>query len=108
MRMCIVEVTSKLFFRYHLLEVAVGRGHHANVNFLRSRAAQTFKFPLLQSTQEFRLDFQGNVSNLVQKQCALICQFKPPGLLHNSPSESAPFMTEQFAFKETCRNRRAV
>ena len=104
----VVEVASKLFFIYHFLQVAIGCGHQTDINFLRLRAAKAFEFPLLQGAQKFWLNFQRNVSHLVQKQRALICQLKPSGLLHNRAGESAPLMAKQFALEQTRGNRRTV
>ena len=81
----IIEVASKLFLVNHLLQISIGCGHQANINFQRPCTAQAFEFAFLQCAQEFRLDLQRNISYLVQKQRASICQFKPSGFCVIAP-----------------------
>src|SRR5258706_14558288 len=90
----VVEVAAKLSLFDHLIEVTIGRGYQPNVNFLRTCASQAFEFSILQNAQKFRLEFQGNVSDFVQKQSSLICQFKPANLLGDRAREGAALMSE--------------
>src|SRR5689334_22574430 len=72
------------------------------------RAAETFKFPLLENTQQFRLNLSRDISHFVQEQSALICELEPPNLLTDSAGKCSLLMAEQFAFQQPCRNRSAV
>src|ERR1700731_487407 len=76
----VVEVASKLPLFDHSVQVTVGCSYQPNVDFLRPCAPQAFEFSVLQNAQKFGLEFQGYISNFVEKKCALICQFKPSDL----------------------------
>ena len=43
------------------------RSDNANVHPPRSIAAQPFEFPFLQHAQEFGLEFERNIANLIQE-----------------------------------------
>ena len=86
----------------------MGRGHNPNVHFLRLRAAQALEFPLLQHAQEFRLQIQRDIADFVQKQCALVGQFQPAGLLGHRPGEGAALMPKKFALQQSAGNGSAV
>jgi hypothetical protein len=45
----------------------VGGRHDAHIDLLRSRTAQTLEFALLQDSEQFRLQFQGQIADLVQE-----------------------------------------
>ena len=48
------------------------------------------------------------ISNFIEKKSALIGQRKAADMRDNGPRECSPFVSEQFAFKKTCRHRRAL
>ena len=75
----VIQIAAKLFSVDHLLQVAMGRGHYSDVNFLRPGTAQALEFPLLQDAQEFRLQIEGDIADFVQKQRTLIGQLDPAG-----------------------------
>jgi hypothetical protein len=50
-----------------LFEITIGRRYPSHIHLLGSIAAQLFKLTFLQSAQQFGLDFDGNISNLVEK-----------------------------------------
>ena len=64
----VIQIAAKLFVRHHGDEVAVGRGHEPDVDADRPGAAKAFELLLLQHPQQLRLQLQGDVTDLVQKQ----------------------------------------
>ena len=70
----VVEVAAKVALGDQLWQIAIGRGHHADVDALRAIAAQAFEFLLLQHAQQFRLQLQRDVADFVQKQA---CRDRP-------------------------------
>src|SRR5207245_872585 len=71
-------------------------------------APEAFEFALLQSAQQLRLDVGWDITDLVQEQRALVRELHAAGLLADSACERTFFVTEQLAFKQAGRNRRAV
>src|SRR5579863_1410000 len=58
----------------HLGEVLIGCGNDANVDMNGTRAAETLELPLLQDAQEFGLQIERQVSDLVKEQGSLVGQ----------------------------------
>ena len=73
---------------------------------LRSRASQSFEFPLLEDPQQLGLHVQRNVTDLVEKERAAVPQFEPAGPARRGPGERALLVPEQFALEESRRERR--
>src|SRR5262249_14372048 len=71
----VIQITAKFPVRNHLLEIAIRGRHQADIRLPCKRAAETFKFPLLQSPQQLRLNLCRDDSHLIHKQSALVCQF---------------------------------
>jgi len=62
-----VQIAAKFACGDHLFQIAVGCGNQPHAHFPGLRAAQTFEFPLLQSTQQLWLDFNWDVADFIQK-----------------------------------------
>ena len=77
----VIQITAKFLVRNHLLKIAIRSRHQADIHLPCMRAAETFKFPLLQSPQQLRLNLNRDVSHFIQKQSALVREFEPPNLL---------------------------
>src|SRR5688500_4554386 len=73
-----------------------------------ARAPKPLKFLLLQGAEEFRLEFQGNITDFVEEERAAVRQFEAPDALRDCASEGALFMAEEFALEEAGRNGGAV
>src|SRR6202035_4911188 len=100
----VVQITSEFAGCNHLFEIAIGRRDEPNIDSSRVNAPQSFKFALLQCTQQLRLTFDGNVSHFVEEQSALIRQFHAADFLSNRAGERSLFMSKQFALQQTGRN----
>src|SRR4029079_2489886 len=74
----------------------------------RLRTPQSLKLPLLQHSQKLRLQFERDLSDLVQKDGSLVRYFKTADPLSDGAGEGTTFMTEQFTFQQARRNCSAV
>ena len=85
----------------NLCKIAVSRGNDPNIDMNGPGASQALKLLLLQHPQQFRLQFERNVSDLVQKERASMGQFESPLFLHERTGERALLVSEQFALQQS-------
>src|SRR5438105_819615 len=104
----VVQVAAELLLGHHSFKVAMSRSHKPDVDCLRPRTPQAFEFPLLQNSQEFWLEFQRDIADLVQKQRALVRQLQAASRLRDRTREGAPLMPEEFTLQQTPGNGSAV
>src|SRR6266403_467515 len=84
----IVEVAAKFVSLHHFNQISVGRSYEAHIYLVSPTAAQALEFLLLQDPQQFGLQRQWNVSDLVQEQRSFVSQFESANLLRNGPRKS--------------------
>ncbi len=89
-------------------KVAVSRSNHPHIDLDRVGASESFKFLLLYRAQQFRLQFQGDVSDFIEKERAPIRQLESPLFLHQGAGERTPLVSEEFALQQASRNRCAI
>jgi hypothetical protein len=94
----IEEVGAKLTFVDHFHEIPVCSADHPHIGVNRGRTAETLKLPFLHDAQELRLQFQGKVSNFVQKQRPPVSPLEPSDAAPDSSGVGATLVTEQLAF----------
>ena len=104
----VVEIAAKLPGFDHLGKVAIGGGDKTNIHRNRSSPAQPLYLLLLQGTQELGLQFQRQVSDLVQEQRAHMSQFQSSDALRDRPGEGAFLMAKELALQQAERNGRAI
>src|SRR5207302_5149473 len=92
----------------HSGKIAVCGGHHPHVHVARTRAAEAFKLLLLQNTQEFRLKFQRDIGNFVEEEGSFVRQLESAELLGDSARKGSLFVSEQFGFQQSGRDRGAI
>ena len=80
-----------------LLQVDVGGSQHPNVDRGAFARTQPHNLLFLQDAQQFGLQFQRNLADLVEKNRPAVRQFKATQLLRNRACKGAPLMAEQFA-----------
>ena len=85
---------------YGLLEVGVGGGNQAHVDFDRPRAPQAHETGFLEHAQQLRLHAGRHVSDLVKEKRATVCALKQAFLAAPGVGEGAGFEAEQFALKQ--------
>src|SRR5882724_1313840 len=104
----VVEIHSEQLLGDQTGEVLIGCGHHAHVDMTGMRAAQSFELLLLQDAQQLRLQLKRNIADFIQEQRAAIRRFEAAQFLRHCAREGAPFVTEELAFEQSERNRRAI
>src|ERR1035438_3928696 len=90
----VVEIGAKLLFLDHAPQVLISGGDHSHVHWDRAAAAEALDLPLLQNSQEFRLEFQGKVADLIEKQRAAIRGLKASLALGNGARKGASLVSE--------------
>ncbi len=73
-----------------------------------ARSAEPFEFMLLQNAQQFGLQFQRNVADFIEKNCAFIGEFESANFLGNGYGECAALVAEKFAFQQSAGNGGAI
>src|SRR5258707_6796670 len=104
----IEEVLAKVLLGDLMLQSLVRRGNNSDVRFDRGVSADPRKFSLLEDSQYFALDCQWHISNFIQEKRTPVTLFESADSLGRSSSERTLFMTEQLAFQQIFRNRRAI
>src|SRR5438105_15161594 len=99
----VIEVAPELVVCNHPFQITMGRRHQPDVDLLRPRTPQALEFPLLQDPQELRLEFQGDVTDLVQKQRALVSELQAAGLLRDRAGESPALVPKQLTLEQAGR-----
>src|SRR5208337_3542483 len=77
-------------------------------DFFGPSAAQPLELTFLQSSQQFRLDFDGNVPDFVQEERALVGQFEPANFLGDRARKRTALMAKQFTLEQSGWNCGAV
>ncbi len=62
----VVQIRAETSLFHHLLKRHVGGGDDSDIHRDRSRVAQPLNFTLLQHSQEFRLQFQRHLADLIE------------------------------------------
>lgn len=61
--------------------------------------SQTFELLFWVHPQQFRLQWQWDISYLIEEQCSLVGHFETPTFSRDRSSESTLFVPKQFAFQ---------
>src|SRR5580765_3449253 len=104
----VIEVGAKGSLLHHASQVAIRSCYQTNICANRSRPAQSFKFLLLQNSQQLWLQLQRYVAHFIQKQRALMRDLKPPDLATDGARKCTALVPEQLALQQTERDRRAI
>src|SRR5262250_522751 len=83
-------------------------GDQANIDLVRVVAAKPLEFLLLQDPQQFCLEFERNVPDLVEKERPLVRQFEASSFLGDPPRNSSLFVPEELALQEAERDRGTI
>src|ERR1019366_10155625 len=104
----IIKVLAKSSLFERLAQIAVGGGEQAYVNFHSACAAEAFEFALLQHAEKLDLDCGRNIADFIEKERALVGEFKLARLARDRARECSLFVAEEFAFQKILWNCRAV
>src|SRR5580692_3153009 len=104
----VVKVFAKRSLFDHGGQIPMRGCNQADVNLMRTVAAEPLEFLLLQDPQQFRLKFQRDIANLVKKQRAFVGEFEPSRFLGDGAGKGSFFMAEKLTLKKSKRDCRAV
>jgi hypothetical protein len=104
----IIEVLAKSLLLDLLLELPVARRDDARVEGNLGVAPHRAYRPLLQGAQELRLNLEGHVTDLVQKDRSAVRLDEETHALRLGVGEGAANVAEELALEERRRHRRAV
>src|SRR6185503_9737294 len=104
----VIKILSKLSRFDRFFEVLVRGCDQSQINFDRQRAADSLKLSLLKYAQKFHLKRRSQFSDLIEKHCASISDFKTSFLLRDRARERSFLMTKQFTFQQRLGKRSAV
>src|SRR5262249_20120260 len=96
----IVKILTKRPLFYHRGQVPMRGCDQAYVNFMRKVAAEPLELLLLQDAQQFWLEFQRDVADLIQKKRASVGEFESPRFLGDGAGERAFFVAKQLALQQ--------
>jgi hypothetical protein len=85
---------------YGRVKLVVRRGDDAQIHRYGRVAADPLKFLFLEDAQEFCLQFQGEIADLVEEHRAAVCQFQLALLELVRPGESPFLVTEKFTLQQ--------
>jgi len=71
-------------------------------------ASQAFKFAILEHSEQFPLEFEGQLSDFIQKKCAAVCNLETTDVFGMGTGEGPFLMAEQLALNEVCRQCGAI
>src|SRR5258708_30762393 len=86
----------------------MSRGDNPTIGTKSSGAAEALKYMLLEYAEQFRLQFQGDVSDFIQEQTSMGSQFESADALRDGTCESATLVPEEFTFEQADREGSAV
>ena len=103
----IVKILAEALFLDQLLEMLIGRGNDARIDFDRLRTADALERPLLQKAQQLRLHHRRQIANLVEQDRAALGRFEAAGLVLDGAGERTAHVPEEFALEQMLAQRRA-
>ena len=96
----VIKILAEFSFLRRLLQIPVGGGDHADIDFLRPRAAHGLKLPFLKHAQQLHLKLHRQLADFVEKDRAAVGEGKAAFALLCRAGEGALFMAEQLAFDQ--------
>src|SRR5215831_765702 len=82
--------------------------HHSNIYLMCPAAAETFELLLLQNAEQFRLQRERQVPDLVEEEGSVIRHFEAASFLSDSSGKCTFLVPEQFALQKIKWNRGAI
>ena len=104
----VIEVGAEFVLPDHLFEITVRRRDQSGIAVQRASRPETLKLVLLQHAEQLRLQFERQLADFVQEYRPLVGEFETAHAARNRTGESTPLVSEQFAFEQGARNRRAI
>ncbi len=102
------QVLAEPILAHRLTEVAIGGRNQSDIDLQSSAAAQSLEGAILQNPQQFGLQLERQLADLVEKQRAAIGDLEPSALPSHRARVRTFLATEQLAFDQRSGQRRAV
>mgnify|MGYP003348304365 CR=1 FL=1 len=90
------------------MQILIGGGHDADIDFDRLHTTNSGKLTLLQHAEELGLCHRAQVADFVKKKGASVGLFENPDLVVNRAGKGASFVSKKFTFKKRFGNSSAV
>ena len=103
-----VEIFAKLFFAHGGLEIAVGGGDQADIDFDGGGAADALESAFFEDAQEFGLDRGRQVADFVEENCAAMGEFDFADFASACAGEGAALVAEELVFDQAFGNGGAI
>src|SRR5262245_36779111 len=104
----VIQIASKFLSRNHLGQVSMCCRHYSDIDSMRPAAAETFELLLLQNAQQFRLQRERQVPDLIKEESSVIRHFEAAGFLRDSSGKCTFLVSKQFALQKIKWNRGAI
>jgi hypothetical protein len=104
----IVEVLSEISLLDRVLEIAVRGRYHPDVHVDRLRVSDPSDLSFLQSSKELHLQGAGQLTDLVEKECAAVSGLEETLLVAIGTGERALYEPEEFGLEELFRDSPTV
>ena len=107
-RHAIVKIGAKCAIPHALLQIAVGRAYQTELGIVPHIAADALVGVLLNDTQQLSLQGHRQFADLIEQQCAAVCEREGAVTRRDRPGKGAAFVTKQLAARQFRRQRRAI
>ena len=107
-RQPVIQILAKRILRHGLLQINIGRGHHAGIHRNRLPPADPFNRLFLQKTKQLHLQRHGDFTNFIQKKRSVGGRLDPAFSLNMGAGERAFFVSKQFTFQKRFRDGPAI
>ena len=104
----VVQILPELPLGHGLDQIPVGACNHPHIHFDRLVAAHPLKLAFLKHPEQFALQSQSDLRNLVQQDRPSVRELKPAVPPLRGPGEGPFFVPKKLAFNQRLGNRRAV
>ena len=102
------EVLSELLAVDTFLEVPVGGGDDADIDFDGAVTADAFEFAFLEDAEEFGLDLEGDFADFVEEDSTTVSEFEASFTFGEGAGEGPFFVAEEFGFDEVFGDEGAI
>src|SRR5208337_653529 len=94
------QIGTEFLLLHQGTEISIGGGDQTRVRGEGARTPQAFELALLQDAQQFGLELERNLANLIQEDRSPIGQFKAADALRDGAGKGAALMSEELAFQQ--------
>src|ERR1051325_10468770 len=94
------KVEAELVFLGHRIEIAMGRGHDSHVDLDGFDAAEPLELPVLEQSEQLRLEGGAELADFVQEECALVGELDAARLSRDRARKSALLVPKELALEE--------